>query len=260
MKKMYVAAAVAAFCSLATGCMSSAQSDETKEKEVRIMSYNIRNGKGMDEVTNLERTAQVILKNNPDILALQEIDSVTNRSKRVDVLKELAQKVSMNHVYAPAIEFDGGKYGIGMLSKEKPLGSRYLSLPGREEKRAFLIVEFEDYVYCCTHLSLTPEDQLLSLPVIKEALSGVKKPLFIAGDLNAHPDSELIGGLKKEFKLISPLDVYTYPAEGANETLDYIGVQLKDTAVVSVVSSEVVNEPLASDHRPVISVVKLAVD
>lgn len=224
------------------------------------MSYNIRNGKGMDDSTKLDRTAAVILKSSPDILAVQEIDSVTVRSKQVDVLKTLAQKVSMHYVFAPAIRFMGGKYGIGMLSKEEPLSSRFLPLPGREEKRAFLIVEFKDYVYCCTHLSLTPEDQLLSLPIIRQALADINKPVFMAGDLNTHPDSEIISGLEKDFKILTPTNQFTYPAAEANETLDYIGVQHKDTANVLVLSSEVLNEPLASDHRPVLCTIKLTID
>lgn len=122
------------------------------------MSYNIRNGRGMDDVADFRRTADVIIKACPDIVAVQEIDSVTGRSGGKDVLREIAGLTLMHHTYAPAIDYDGGKYGIGMLSKEKPLGYKRLPLPGREEARALLIVEFEKYIYCCTHLSLTEED------------------------------------------------------------------------------------------------------
>ena len=66
-------------------------------------------------------------------------------------------------------------------SKEKPLGYRYLPLPGREEARALLVVEFEKYIYCCTHLSLTEEDRMLSLPVIRQVAASANKPFFIAG-------------------------------------------------------------------------------
>ena len=255
MEKHYFRVAALLCSGMLTICGSiNAQDFDTREDNtLHIMSYNIRNGIGMDLGTNLQRTADVILKQNPDVLAVQEVDSVTNRSNKKFVLDELARMTLMHPIYAPAIEFDGGKYGVGMLSKEKPLRYRYFPLPGREEQRAFLMVEFEKYVYCCTHLSLTPEDQLLSIPVINRIAKRIKKPLFIAVDLNAHPDSELINELSKEFTIISKTDQCTFPADKPNETIDYIAVHKKDSAVVTPVGAAVVSEPLASDHRPIIA-------
>lgn len=217
---------------------------------LHMMSYNIRNGIGMDNVNDLQRTAAVILRYRPDIVAVQEVDSVTLRSDKRYVLGELAQMTHMHPVYAPAIAFSGGKYGIGMLSREKPLGYKYYPLPGREEQRTLLVVEFEQYVYCCTHLSLTPEDQLLSLPVINEVAATIKKPLFIAGDMNAHPDSPFIDALKKSFRVLSAQDC-TWPASSPDETLDYIAVRHSDSSQVDLLSTAVICEPKASDHRPV---------
>ena len=68
-----------------------------------------------------------------------------------------------------------------MLSKEKPVSYRYIALPGREEERVLLWVEFERYIFCCTHLSLTPEDRMLSLPILRREAAFAHKPLFIAG-------------------------------------------------------------------------------
>lgn len=76
----------------------------------------------------------------------QELDSVTQRNNGVYSLGELAKRTLMHATYAPSIDFQGGKYGIGMLSKEKPLGFKRISLPGKEEKRSLLIVEFADYM------------------------------------------------------------------------------------------------------------------
>ena len=137
-------------------CSLHSQENGARENNtLRIMSYNIRNGKGMDDVSNYQRTADVINKVRPNVVALQEVDSVTGRSGQMDVLRILGEKTLMYPTYAPAIDYDGGKYGIGMLSKEKPLTTRYLPLPGREEARALLIVEFENYIYCCTPVSYT---------------------------------------------------------------------------------------------------------
>lgn len=241
---------------LTLGSTAQAKDFKTREENtLRIMSYNIRNGIGTDNVAQLQRTADVILRERPDILALQEVDSVTQRTHHRYILGDLAQMTLMHPTYAPAIPLGEGKYGVGILSKEKPLRYNYYPLPGREELRTLLVVEFEDYVYCCTHLSLTPEDQLLSLPVINRIADTIRKPLFIAGDMNAHPDSEFIGELKKNFRIISHTKAATYPADRPDELLDYIAVHKKDSAIVTPVAARVVNEPLASDHRPITSTV-----
>ena len=248
-----VGLAMAIILLLPYGKIYSENKSERDNNSLRIMSFNIRNGRGMDDITDIQRTADAINRACPDVVAIQEIDSVTARSGKTDVLRELAEKTLMFRTYAPAIDFDGGKYGIGMLSKEKPLHYRYLSLPGREESRALLIVEFEKYIYCCTHLSLTEEDRMLSLPVILKEVASAGKPLFIAGDMNAKPDSEFIKALQQHFVLLTNPKQFTFPASNPRETIDYIAAYAKDTTAFVRISSEVLDEPLASDHRPIVS-------
>ncbi|RHJ85382.1 metallophosphoesterase [Parabacteroides sp. AM08-6] len=244
---------IAVLSLLPVGRVYSKNGDKRDDNTLRIMSYNIRNGMGMDNSTDYQRTADVIIKACPDVVAIQEIDSVTGRSGGKDVLRELAERTLMYYTYAPAINYDGGKYGIGMLSKEKPLNFRYLSLPGREEQRALLIVEFEKYIYCCTHLSLTEEDRMLSLPIIRREAATAQKPLFIAGDMNASPNSDFINALQKDFVLLTDSKQFTFPADKPTETIDYIAAYAKDTAAFTRISSRVWDEPMASDHRPVVT-------
>ena len=255
MKKHYLRTALLLCTGLLTvGSTLQAKDFKTREDNtLRMMSYNIRNGIGTDTIADLQRTAEAIIKQAPDILAVQEVDSVTGRSNQKYVLDELAKMTLMHPIYAPAINYDGGKYGIGILSKERPVSYKYYPLPGREEKRTLLVVEYENYVYCCTHLSLTPEDQVLSLPIINQVAASIKKPLFIAGDMNSHPDSDFIKGLKENFRIISRTKDFTYPADKPAETIDYIAVHKKDSSVVTPVFSQVIDEPLASDHRPIVA-------
>ena len=60
---------------------------------LRVMSYNIRHGWGMDspnhEIT-LERTARVIADQKPDVVLVQEVDKKTTRSNGVDQAEKLA--------------------------------------------------------------------------------------------------------------------------------------------------------------------------
>ena len=127
---------------------------------LKLMTYNIRNATGMDGVCNFQRIANVINNASPDVVAVLEVDSVTN--------------------------------GIGVLSLIASIHLQTLALSGREEAWTLILAEFEDYIYCCTHLSLTEEDRMKSLDILKAFAISYKKPLFLAGDMNAEPESDFI--------------------------------------------------------------------
>ena len=220
-----------------------------EENSLRILSYNVRNCKGMDNLTDYQRVADVINKIAPDVVAVQELDSVTQRNNGVYSLGELAKRTLMHATYAPSIDFQGGKYGIGMLSKEKPLGFKRISLPGKEEKRSFLIVEFADYMVCCTHLSLTKEDQLASVGIISGELEGIQKPVFMAGDMNSEFESAVQVSLREKFITLNNPKQPTFPSDKPSECIDYI-YQLSNGQPCTVLQKQVVSEPVASDHSP----------
>ena len=230
---------------------------DAEGNSLRLMSYNIRNGRGMDEAMDLNRVAEAIRKAKPDVVAVQEVDSMTGRSGRVDVLRRLGEQTSLYSTYAPAIEFDGGKYGVGVLSKEKPLRYHIRALPGREEARVSLWVEFEKYILCCTHLSLTEEDRMRSLPILCEEAAKADKPLFIAGDWNDTPDSPFIRALDEDFRLLNDTTRGTFPASAPEQCIDYVAGYEGSGESFIVLSTSVVEEPMASDHRPVVVDVRI---
>ena len=79
---------------------------------------------------------------------------------------EIAERTQMYACFAPAIDYDGGKIR-NRSAKESSASLQAIALPGREEARALILAEFEDYIYCCTHLSLTEEDRMKSLEILK---------------------------------------------------------------------------------------------
>lgn len=220
------------------------------QNTLRLMTYNIKNANGMDNVCNFQRVANVINNACPDVVAVQEVDSITNRSNRKYVLGEIAERTQMHAYFAPAIDYDGGKYGIGLLTKQTPIRVQSIPLPGREEARALIMAEFEDYIYCCTHLSLTDEDRMKSLDIIKAFAADSKKPFFLAGDMNAEPESEFIKGLQKDFRILSNTKQHTFPAPDPTETIDYIVALKQNAEGYAVTASRVLDEPMASDHCP----------
>ena len=228
-------------------------------QEIRFMSYNVRNAKGMDDRTDFDRVARVIQDACPDVVGVQESDSVTRRSNGRFVLEEIGHRTGYSCSYAPAIDYQGGKYGIGILFKKKPQCVHYISLPGREERRALLVAEFKKYIVCVAHLSLTAEHRMASLPLILEETSKINsdKPIFFAGDFNDEPDSDFINSLKQHFDILSDIAKPTFPSDNPNVTIDYI-CHLKRTGEhVAVKDYQVMAERMASDHRPILATLNI---
>ena len=215
---------------------------------LKVMTYNVRHCAGMDLVLDYDRTAAVIAQLQPDVIALQELDSMTGRSEQRYQLGELANRTGYHPVFGAAIDYDGGKYGVGILTQEIPLSTKRIPLPG-DEPRVLLVVELQDYVMACTHLDLEKEPRLASIPLIVEEAQRWQKPFLLAGDWNDTPDSELLQEMMKYFTILSGNDV-SYPADEPQECLDYVAV-FKDKSV-EVLESIVIDEPEASDHRPVV--------
>lgn len=248
MKKLFFAATI--FLSALTACNDSTST-------VTMMSYNIHNGIGLDKVTDYARIGELIKSYSPDIVAIQEIDSVTTRSDGKYVLAEIAKVAEMDDYFAPAIDFRGGKYGIGLLCKNKPLDIHRLPLPGREEARALIAAEFPDYIFACTHLSLTEEDRNTSISIISDLAKESGKPFFIAGDFNAKPDSHFIQTITRDFTPITGTTTPTFPADTPNIVIDYIMSYNATGRGIIVNNAAVIDEPVMSDHRPIIAIVEI---
>lgn len=215
---------------------------------LKVMTYNVRHCAGMDLVLDYDRTAAMIARQQPDVVALQELDSMTGRSKQRYQLGELASRTGYYPVFGAAIDYDGGKYGVGILTRETPLSTQRIPLPG-DEPRVLLVVELQDYVMACTHLDLEKEPRLASIPLIVEEAQHWQKPFLLAGDWNDSPNSELLQEMTKYFTILSGNDS-SYPADEPQECLDYVAL-FKDHSVETL-ESIVIDEPEASDHRPVV--------
>lgn len=225
---------------------------------LRLMTYNIHNTQGLDGKRDIQRIANVVLAEAPDVVAIQEADSMTMRNLNYQV-GELAMRTGMYGSFAPALKLGRGGYGVGVLSRERPLKVKRVPLPGGEEKRMMLLVELEEFVFCCSHLSLTTEDLMNSLAIINKYAEQSNKPFFVAGDFNALPTSEFINALSVDYEILNDINEFTFPADTPDRTIDYI-VSWKPTAGnAAVAMSQVMDEPVASDHRPVVVTLRRAI-
>src|SRR3954468_9718350 len=86
-------------------------------REIRVITYNIHHGEGLDKKFGLERIAKVLLAEKPDIVALEEVDQGTKRASGVDQPAEFARLTGMRVVFGRNIPYDGGGYGTAVLTR-----------------------------------------------------------------------------------------------------------------------------------------------
>lgn len=226
---------------------------ENRPSQLRIMTYNVRGGMNLEGVRNYDHAAAVIRVCRPDVCALQELDSMTARNGQTDALQEYARRCGMYGTFARAIDYDGGAYGIGLLSREKPDTVLRIPLPGSEERRVLLAAEFPDYLFMATHLSLTEADQLTSIRMIDSvARLYSHKAVYVAGDMNFTPDSEPYRQMCRTFVPLNDTHQASWPADNPRDAIDYIWGYRAPARYFRVRESRVVDAPTQSDHRPVV--------
>ncbi len=176
---------------------------------IKVLTYNIHHAENMNGKFDVQGIAAVILATNPDLVALQEVDSATLRISKADILKELADATGMYIYFGKAMDFDGGGYGNGVLSKYPIQQAQTLALPSKGkdgEPRSAAIVTVQlpgDSLlrFASAHLDHTedPADRLAQIQLLLQQLQRSSVPLIIAGDLNALPSSKEITQLKAHF-------------------------------------------------------------
>lgn len=97
-------------------------------------------------------------------------------------------------------------------------------------------------------MSLEEEDRLESAKIILSTIANLKKPVFIGGDFNDTPSSKLCQYLGKNLNCLSDTTQMTFPADKPEMMIDYIWAK---GFTGKVMHKETINEPHASDHRPI---------
>jgi endonuclease/exonuclease/phosphatase family metal-dependent hydrolase len=88
---------------------------DTHWRTLRVATYNIHRGRGMDGRTNLARTAEVIRAIDADLVALQEVIGAGPNAK--GHAEELGAMLGMGWVMAPARHLRGALFGNVVLSR-----------------------------------------------------------------------------------------------------------------------------------------------
>ncbi len=167
--------------------------DESDTLYLKVLTYNIHHGEGLDGKIDLNRIAKIIRETGVDLVALQEVDQGTERSFGIKILDSLSTLTKMHFYFDKNIDFKGGEYGNGILSR-LPILVKYnyhYNMISEGEQRGLLqtVVDFlgNELLFIDTHLDASGNDSE-RVASIDEINNEIKKypdmPIIICGDFN----------------------------------------------------------------------------
>lgn len=261
---LYFVALLSMIASLAS-CSGKTPSSAKGTNQLRVMTYNIHHANPPSKAEageiDIDAIVNVIRKENPDLVALQEVDVNTRRSGNGNQAEMIAEKLGMQAFFGRAIDHEGGYYGVAILSKcpltktkvtplpedaapeseDRVLATAEVSLPGGMKVR-----------FGSTHLDVvSPENREQQVRTINEMAAKEPMPFIVAGDFNAAPESSAILELDKRFTRTCGSDCApTIPVDKPDRAIDFIA--FSKGSPFQVVSQKVIPERYASDHLPVV--------
>ncbi|MFF2327689.1 MULTISPECIES: endonuclease/exonuclease/phosphatase family protein [unclassified Streptomyces] len=244
---------------------------------LRVATYNIHAGAGMDNVFDLDRQTAALRSLDADVIGLQEVDvHWGTRSEGRDLAAELADRLGMHVSFAPIYSLDPEapgearrEFGVAVLSRYRIVSAENHDItrlstqdpnpvpapaPGFGEV-VLRVKGLPVHVYV-THLDYRADPSVRTAQVAdtrrimaEDTAPGRQKVRqILLGDFNAAPAAPELSPLWRELTDIEPGGP-TYPAQDPVQRIDYVAVS-KDSVRVR---DAAVAETLASDHRPVVA-------
>lgn len=236
---------------------------------LRILSYNIHHANPPMEVgkIDLDAIANVIRESAADLVALQEVDVYTERSgKNLHQAEELGRLTDMFVYFYKSINHQGGEYGNAILSRFPFIEKNGFELPYDEgtEPRTVLygtvrLPQGREVTFAGTHLDFTSEANTYQQAkyLTEYFLSKDITCLILAGDLNTVAGASPIQYLDLHFQRSCLEDCPpTIPQINPTKEIDF--VMFRPGNLLRIISHEVIDEPYASDHLPVLVTMEVA--
>lgn len=235
----------------------------TEATSISVLSFNMRRGLGVDEISDLRRTVQIIGASDVDVAALQEVDrNFGSRSDHRDQAWELGGELEMTAVFGPDTllppPFAGApsrEYGNATLSRKRVGAWDHVQLPGwpgmepRGVLRATVSAGSSEVEVWNVHLAHEdPRLRLIQAEALVRALETRTHPVILCGDLNSEPGSAehaiLAGALADCTAELDRKSAGTYDSVTRRLWIDYV-MSTPDLVATSVT---IVDPGLASDH------------
>jgi endonuclease/exonuclease/phosphatase family metal-dependent hydrolase len=224
---------------------------------IKVMTYNIHRGINKEKKLDLDGIVETIRSSGAEVVALQEVERFSVRTRFQDQIGYIADKLSMGYVFGKSLNILNGEYGNAILSIYPIEEYEVKELPCEGEQRTLLKARLNvnggRLSLYNTHLGLKQSERELQLEEIMEYVSA-DKDFILAGDFNTTVDK--LFAISEEYYdsavRAGDSNSITFEGEGLNERIDYIFTSKSfETIEYEVTVSQ------ASDHYPVVSVVEL---
>jgi len=225
---------------------------------VRVMTWNIHGALGRNPRFDLTRVVALIRHWDPDIVALQEVDSRRAMAGGVSPFEFLPGAVGTYGIGAKSLTTADGDYGQMLISRWSIRAQeiRDISYAAREPRRAIraeIETPFGPLIVVATHLGLSVHERRSQGRVLMELAAG-DAPAIVIGDLN---DWFWPGSVRS---MLSPIfggftRYRTFPAKFPLLGLDRIYWRPRAALIGSFVDRQA---SAVSDHLPVIADLRLA--
>lgn len=264
MRRSLLGLALVALAGALTACASAGSGSADPDGELRIVSYNIRHGRGMDDSVDLARTARALHTLAPDVVGLQEVDDRVRRSGGVDQAAALGGMLGMEHAFGAFMEYQGGHYGLAILSRLPIVRAIPVRLPDGNEPRVALVAELRlpdgrRVAAVNVHFDWVDDDgfRFAQARALASVLDTLSLPHILLGDFNDLPGSRTLALFRQRAaELAKPSeDHFTFSSTSPEREIDFIFVS--PASAWSAGAARAITEPVASDHRPVLATVRL---
>lgn len=232
---------------------------------MRLVSWNIQGGLGMDKIRSLDRTAQVLNGLTPDLLCLQEVHCRFPQSGLQNQPARLRRLLGMPIHFHACFRVGISSFG-NLLATPFPLRTvKFHTLTNslerrrpalRLERRGLLEAVIElprgPIAVFVTHWGLEEVDRRINAQETARRIEEVELPVLLMGDFNALPDREEVRLLVELSGLIdagAAAKEATYPADIPRSRIDYLFHSPE-----IVVQQLTVVDTQVSDHRPLLAV------
>lgn len=234
------------------GSVAAAQ---TSSDTLRLLVYNTHHGEGMDGILELERIAALVRSMDPDVVTLQEIDRVVHRTGDVDQAQRYGELAGMEGFFGDFMPYQGGLYGMALLSRLPVLEWENVRLPDGAEPRTTLAARIRipssgrEVWVAGIHFYRTEEERLAQARATAEFFVEAEPPVILAGDFNSQPGTRVMAFLGESWDIPEKEGLpFTFPADSPAREIDFI--LLRPAAAFQVLEYRVLEESVASDHRP----------
>lgn len=221
---------------------------------MRIITYNIRGGLGMDGRRDTARLAEFVHAFAPDIVCFQEVHRRLPWSGWINQPRILSRQLGMPFVFQACVRLPWGGYGVGIATRLPILAVTRHCLLSRKEPRGALRVEVATphgpLSVFCTHWGLDAAERAAQAAQMTGWIRAVSHPSVVCGDLNDLPEAGYVQEFLRETGLrdsgLTP-NLPTYPSDAPKSRIDVV----LHTAQWRV-SHVFVPSSLLSDHLPLV--------